>query len=255
MVGSSSHMKFCQFSSIFPVTILLTLSSSSYGQRAAKPVPLKVVVVDFDHQARGVESDICIDTNYPKCPSSARVGTTNANGEWTGRYSCGPQDKIFARPSDDGYYSSKPLPCMPMTLVVSSRRVVLLFTDYLIKEQADGAHGQAALVANDLAVRLIDVDPTRAAHFEAVAYESAGTALNVDEPTVRDPQQGRSVMSPALKYKITEFQIERQIYPSTDRRLGNLDYRTLSTLAGKSVGSILEDLSSPTPLGEPRLPQ
>jgi len=209
------------------------------GQQSHQSIRVKVLDLD---QAVGIASDICLDTNYPDCPFPARIGTTDSNGELVARYSCRPQDKVFALPSDSAYYASKRFACMPTNIQVSSRSAVRSLTGLVAEAEKRGDYAGEALIANELAARLSDVDATNAARYESIAYSSTARALNVSAATVTDPEQGKTVMSPTLKNKISDFQIRQNIYSSTDGRLGNLDYQTLSTLAGKSLSSAVSGL-------------
>jgi hypothetical protein len=136
---------------------------------------------------------------------------------------------------------------MPTTLAVSSRSTVRVLMESVDKLESRGDSAEAALIANELVARLSDADPKQAAHYEIIAYIGAAKSLHVDVATYGDPQQGKTVMAPDLKLKVAGFQVEQGIYSSTDKRLGNLDYRTLSTMAGKSLSTTLEDLRSVGP--------
>jgi hypothetical protein len=121
-----------------------------------------------------------------------------------------------------------------LELRVDPINVAVRLQENLDKALASNDYATATLIANELAnieTREGKGVTGRAAENFAIVY--AEKAFGVINGVVFDHVQGKVVMAPKLKAKVREYQSLMGL-----KKTGQLDYKTVSTLAGTSSGAV-----------------
>jgi len=164
------------------------------------------------------------------------VGETNKQGELELSLVCPQGTRIEARPHSLEYtYSKKAFCKTSLKLKVDSIKVSKQLQKNLDMALLSKNYAVATLIANELASfknrTKSDISGQNA---EMLAIVYAGLAFGVvDGGITFDPAQGKAVMTSKLQEKIRKYQRQIGI-----KETGRLDYKTVSTLAGVSSGTL-----------------
>lgn len=162
-----------------------------------------------------------------------RLGITNDEGYKEIDIECKSGEIIRAQPIDLNYYRNKcecPISAQQTIKVTRKEYVGNLKANATYFENS-GEYAKAAMIYNEIFIRVLDSDEKMAKDAEKKVYVLFGKALNNHEPAKFDPIQGKIVITPSLKADIEKFQESNNI-----KKTGNLDYGTLSKAAEAPVG-------------------
>jgi len=212
------------------VTLLLASPTFFQQQTEASTVIEEIRVVEDG--GRGIKSDLYVIKGTGQ---EEFFDETDDTGVVHPNYSCESGWRIRAKPKDQAYFHSSAQKCLvKLMLRVTSRRVLSNLQKNAEWARQNGEYGVAALVYNELSVRAAAFDSNLALKAETNAYEYAGRALGVEEPTGFDPTQKRVVLSPEFIEKIRAYQKTNGLPDS-----GKLDNATLTSLANAPIGRFL----------------
>lgn len=194
-------------------------------------------VVDRDAPERGVQSQIfLIDAK----DVSTRIDPTDPAGYFSVTAKCDTGFQIRAVPQSENYYA-KDIECAtPENHVPVGRKKYILN----LKANAKILEGtnqtwDAALIYNELGVRLASTDAAESQKAKLKAIQLVGRTVGVDQATVYDPQQDKTVMTPELKAAVEAFQKSHGLDPT-----GVVDYRTLEIAAEKPISTYMYEVMS-----------
>ena len=166
---------------------------------------------------------------------SLPLDETDDQGELKLSFVCPQGTRIQARPYSKAYTYSKKAYCRPtLVLRVDPINVMMRLQANLDKALESVDYPTAILIANELAnieTREGKGVTGRAAENRAIVY--AEKAFGVTNGVVFDGAQGKMVMAPQLQAKVREYQSLNGL-----KETGQLDYNTVSTLAGTSSGAV-----------------
>jgi hypothetical protein len=207
--------------------ILCSLFLTSQLLFAEGQVPSVRVIND---EGKGVKSDISKADRENK---EHRLGPTDNEGYKRIDIECISGEIIRVQPVDPNYYRGKcECPLTPQHTVKVTRKEIIenlnLNAAYF---ENSGEYAKAAMIYNEIFVRVLDSDEKVARDAEKKVYVLFGKALNNYEPTTYDPKQNKIVISTGLKKDIRKFQKINNISYT-----GNLDYGTLSKAAEAPIG-------------------
>lgn len=182
-----------------------------------------------DDFGRGVKMQI-----FLLAPNSAPVllGSTNDDGLFTLEKACVAGNSIEADPVSHSVYQKALVQCPPAKkdVLVSSVEYVAAEVSNADAFAKEGKPAAAALLYNDVAVRVAVSDPTVANDYRVKVITLMGKRFGVTNALAFDSNQGSSgkqVISTDLRDAITAFQNANNL--STN---GLLDFGTLSAASG-----------------------
>lgn len=212
------------------VSLIFTFffTSLTWGQASDQ----KIRVVDRDNHSHGVESKLLII----KLDNSEVVfGATDKEGYYTEKVTCQRGEWLKINPMSTLYYFYRERCPTPKTeFLVDKIYSVMNLQSSAEQLEKEGKLSKAALVYNEIMVRLSNYDEQKSKEAEQKVYLLIGKSLGVDEATKYDRSQDKVVASQSLVNAVKDFQEQSNI-PVT----GKLDYNTLRKSAGKDIGQFL----------------
>lgn len=194
---------------------------------AEKRMPRLRVIND---EGKGVKSEISKADRENK---EYRLGPTDNEGYKRIDIECKSGEIIRAQPIDPNYYRKKcECPLNPQHTIKVTRKEIIENLEVNATYFEDiNEYAKAAMIYNEIFVRVLDSDEKVARDAEKKVYVLFGKSLNNYEPTTYDPKQNKIVISTSFKEDIKKFQEINNIAYT-----GNLDYRTLSKAAEAPIG-------------------
>lgn len=183
-------------------------------------------VVDKDTN-KGVKCEIWIKKTNGELKL---VSKTNRNGYIQVNFECSELEELEIRPEGDYYKKIIDCPLKMTKISVLRIEYVKNLLLYAEKKQSVGDYGSAALALNDVVDRIKEYNKTTADSISIEVYKATGKALNVANPTVFDPIQARTVISPELGRKIRNYQKDNSLSVT-----GKLDFYTLSSISQEAL--------------------
>lgn len=249
------------------VTAVLLFSLSPALLNAQQSV-VEIRVVDTDFHGTPVPS---IVVKRPPAEGQEQ-GPTDEAGLLVLEMDCPQGTKIQARPVSTAYTYSRWVFCKDkkkLTLKVTSIRVATALVGRLIAAIRSGDSGVGAHLATELSWvnwpigqrietggtesgfgggegggfgigigfgaggRRPDIAAMTGVQAEYLAYKLAGEKLDVKDPAVFDPLQGKYVMTSHFRALVSRFQEMNRMVVS-----GKLDYKTLHAISGRTSGGL-----------------
>lgn len=193
----------------------------------------RMQVVDTDTK-RGLESTIdLIDSKN----ENSRLTATDKDGYFLAPSTCAPGSRMKATPASKSYFAKTvdcPVPSGLELVGLTRIKYIRNLTDNASVLEQNGITGDAALVYNELAIRLLGVDTAKASSARRKSFILAGESLGVSTPLKFDAVQGRRVMSPELKQAVTILQRSKGL-----KTTGDLDFATLSAVSDVPLSNYL----------------
>ena len=208
---------------IFFVLILITPTESKTATRTIHVI---------DDAGEGVECNLYKITAQGKLEM---IGSTGNDGICEVETECESGERIKVMPI--GNYLNTIVECIvafnQKIKVTKQPLYANLETnlEYFIKTED---YAKTALILNELYSRSIEIDESVKWKDEGIIYEYFGKFLEVENPTKFDPIQGKVVISPEFKKAIEEYQKKKELDVT-----GQLDYGTLASAAGSSIGEYI----------------
>lgn len=216
-----------------PAIALAVLLAIVPGPPKAQEITLTQVRVRND-QNQTVRSEIFLfPPTVPEKPLP--LDETDDQGELKLSLVCPQGTRIQARPYSKAYTYSKKAYCRPtLELRVDPIKVMARLQENLDKALESEDYATAILIANELAnIETREGKGVTGREAETWAIFYAEKALRVTSGVVFDRAQGKAVMAPKLQAKVREYQSLKGL-----KETGQLDYKTVSTLAGTSSGAV-----------------
>ena len=142
-------------------------------------------------------------------------------------------EQVDVKP-DDNFVECK-LECPLTSQVVKVTRVAVV--NNLVENAfsyQNRSPATAALIFNELSVRIADTDASLAQQVQAKAYEQTALALNVPAHQALDKSGKEVAPSSVLQQALATFQGQNQIKPT-----GSANYETLSRMSGVSISRFI----------------
>ena len=165
-----------------------------------------------------------------------RLGITDDKGYKKIEIECKSGEIIYAQPQDINYYRNKcecPISAH-QTIKVTRKEIIETLTANATYFENSGEYAKAAMIYNEIFIRVLDSDEKMAKDAEKKAYALFGKVLNNHEPTTFDPVQDKFVITPSLKADIEKYQESNNI-----KKTGDLNYGTLSKAAEAPIGKYI----------------
>ena len=160
---------------------------------------------------------------------------TDKQGELKLNFVCLQGTRIQAQPYSLAFTYSKKAHCRPtLELRVDSINVMTRLQANLGKALESEDYATAVLIANELAsTETREGKGVAGFQAETLAIYYAEKAFGVTGGVAFDYAQGKAVMAPVLHAKVRKYQSQMGL-----KMTGQLDYKTISTLAGTSSGAV-----------------
>jgi len=211
---------------LFVVAPLFFVASPLHAQ----PTNIRVI----DDQGKGVKCELY---RIDQARKEFRLGATDEQGQKTLEEKCVSGENLLVKPKNPRYYVNRNTECplKDSCIIRVTRKDIMgnlqANAAYL---EATGEHAKAALVYNEISARSSSFDEKLAQSSIQKVYELAGRLFGIDKPTVYDPRQKKTVISPALGTSIKEFQKANEL-----NETGRIDYLTLRMSAQDNIGTYL----------------
>lgn len=200
----------------------------------AQEIMLTLVTVR-DDQNHPVYSEIV--QIPPKVPEEALPlnETDRETGDLVLNFVCSAGTRIQAQPYSLAYHNSRKAHCRStMEFRVEPIHVGLRLQLNLTKAVDAEDYATATLIANELAnIETREGFGVSGVEAESLAVVYAATAFGVTDGAVFDRAQGKTVMTAGLKAEVLKYQSQMGL-----KETGQLDYKTVSALAGTSSGAV-----------------
>lgn len=198
---------------------------------AACYAQISIRVVD-DH-GLGVESELFI---FEESATARQLGKTDPEGNLQIEENCDAGLTLSVRPISSLYFPTRrDCPLSSGSKIVVTKRAIFQNLERNAEYfEREGKHALAALIYNEIVGRARHFDPDIAEQAQEKVYDMFADFLQVESPMEYDPQQEESVMSAEYSRAVKAFQ-RKNALPQT----GNIDYATLRTAAGTSIGRYL----------------
>ncbi len=199
----------------------------------AQEITLTQVRVQNDQNQPVYSEIVQIPPTEPE--KSLRLDETNDQGVLNLSFVCSQGTRIQARPYSKAYTYSKKAYCRPtLELRVDPINVMMRLHKNLGKALESEDFATALLIANELAnIETRGGKGVTGRAAETLAIEYAGMAFGIIGGVIFDRAQGKKVMALKLQAKVREYQRQKGL-----KETGQLDYKTVSTLAGTSSGAV-----------------
>src|SRR5262245_34377571 len=218
--------------SMRPVFAVLFVCFSAVSAEAQSSKVLQIV----DDLGKGVKSEVWKLTRSDP-PQRTRLGVTGDDGLLSVAESCESGERLRAEPISTAVYNAQNLECpitkSPTQLLITRVEYVLNLIANAIRAETLDKEALAALLYNEVYVRIAASDAEKAATYKLKTIQLIGGHLGVASPLMLDPAQGKHgvrVMTPSMREAIKLFQ-----YTSHLDDTGMIDFSTLSTAAGIST--------------------
>ncbi len=212
---------------------LVVLLAIVPGPPKAQEITLTQVRVRNDQNQPVYSEIVQIPPTVPE--KSLPLDETDDQGVLNLSFVCPQGTRIQARPYSKAYTYSKKAYCRPtLELRVDPINVMVRLQANLDKALEAEDYATAMLIANELAnieTREGKGVTGRAAENFAIVY--AEKAFGVINGVFFDRVQGMAVMAPELQAEVRKYQRLMGL-----NQTGQLDYKTVSTLAGTSSGAV-----------------
>ncbi|MGD9211591.1 MAG: peptidoglycan-binding domain-containing protein [Desulfobacteraceae bacterium] len=215
--------------STFIVVVLLIFSNPIPLFAASKKI--NFTVIEHDDKANGVESKICI-VDFKN--NEKVIAATDEDGNFEGNLTCQKGERIKILPVNSRYYPTFlecPIESIAENITVSKVIYIsnLEFNALWLEKQ--GRFGDAALVNNEIFVRVKNFDKEKANTARIKVIELIAQKLKVVDATEFDTQQKKVVASSSLVKALRKYQQASKIEPN-----GKLDYKTLRSMSKIDIG-------------------